>query len=85
MKYSINKKETISDLVCDHSHFCQRVKSLKNHIKVNDYFGTLATVLDLTRQTNEKSIKELQRNNKLLNTLKKDLLFLQENYKITDN
>ncbi|MCK5062161.1 hypothetical protein KAR28_06485 [Candidatus Parcubacteria bacterium] len=48
-----------------------RIKRLKFHIKNNDYFGTLATVLDLVRQS---------KNNKALKNIKDDLIHLQDNY-----
>ena len=53
----------------------ERVKKLKYHIQTGDYFGTLATVLDLMNQTSEKTSKKVQE-------IKKDLLLLQKNYKI---
>ena len=56
-----------------------REKNIKFHIKANDYFGTLATVIGLIIQ--EKQIIEA-RQNKILHNLKDDLVFLQENYKI---
>ena len=48
-----------------------RIKRLEFHIKNNDYFGTLATVLDLVRQS---------KNNKALKNIKNDLIYLQNNY-----
>jgi len=56
------------------------VKNLKFHIQSDDYFGTLATVLDLVRQRidedeNEHEIKSLK-------NVVKDLMYLQERYKI---
>ena len=50
----------------------ERIKSLKFHCKHNDYFGTLATILDLFRQ---------EQNNKF-EKLRDDLMWLQNNYKI---
>lgn len=61
-------------------------KNLNFHLKSNDYFGTLATILDLARQITEQKISELEKINqaqsKLLNGLRDDLMHLQENYKI---
>jgi hypothetical protein len=59
-------------------------KRIEKHIEQNDYFGTLATVLDLACQTLERDKKGLKPNwqIKLLKSLKDDLVFLQENYKI---
>ncbi len=53
-------------------------KSIKFHIKSEDYFGTLATVLSLIKQTPEHINKHI----KLLNKLEQDLMFLQKEYKI---
>lgn len=53
-------------------------ESLKFHIESNDYFGTLATILSLMKQTPENINKHI----KSLNKLEKDLLFLQREYKI---
>jgi len=60
------------------------IKRIEKHIEQNDYFGTLATVLDLARQTLERDKKGSKPNwqIKLLKSLKDDLIFLQENYKI---
>jgi len=54
-------------------------KSLKFHIKSDDYFGTLATILSLVNQ----SLKPKDKTNiKIFSTLEKDLLYLQKEYKI---
>ena len=53
-----------------------RTKSLKFHIENDDYFGTLATVIYLKMQNIEKELKGMER-------LKDDLMYLQNNYKIT--
>jgi hypothetical protein len=53
-------------------------KSVKFHIKSDDYFGTVATVLSLIKQTPEYINKHI----KSLNKLEKDLMFLQKEYKI---
>ena len=53
-----------------------REKRLKFHIENNDYFGTLATVLDLIRQS---------KNNKTLKNIRDDLVYLQKNYSINKN
>ncbi len=59
-------------------------RQVEKHIKQNDYFGTLATVLDLTRQTLEQNKKSPEQNRqiRLLKKLKEELVFLQKNYKI---
>ncbi|MHB8903757.1 MAG: hypothetical protein ACYC40_01475 [Patescibacteria group bacterium] len=56
----------------------------KFHVKNDDYFGTIATILNLLKQ-------EIKKNGplnsaifkKTLNSLEKDLLFLQKNYQIS--
>jgi len=56
-------------------------KSLKFHIKSDDYFGTLATIISLVRQNVEKGeITKL--NIKMLNNAEKDLMFLQGGYRV---
>ncbi|MFA5644477.1 MAG: helix-turn-helix domain-containing protein [Patescibacteria group bacterium] len=57
------------------------ITSLKFHIKSNDYFSTLATILFLIRQNLERN-EHKRLNTKILNKIEKDLLFLQKNYKI---
>jgi len=59
-------------------------KQVKKHIEQDDYFGTLATVLDLARQTLERNRKKPKQNQqiKLLKNLKSELVFLQKNYRI---
>lgn len=73
-------------LVNDKTNGDDRIKNIKFHIKSSDYFGTLASILNLIRQTNRQKNKYPQKiqlmQNKLFKNLKNDLLFLQENYKI---
>jgi len=59
-------------------------KQIKRHIKAEDYFGTLATVLDLARQELEQNKKRPNPNwqIKLLKNLRDNLVYLQENYRI---
>jgi len=57
--------------------------SVKFHVKSEDYFGTIATVLSLLKQ----QIKKDRHLNtavltKTLKNLESDLLFLQKNYRI---
>lgn len=65
-----------------------RKQKIKDHIGFDDYFGTLATILDLKRQNSVYKLKELQRLEKKMETsfknLRDDLMFLQENYKIIE-
>ena len=50
------------------------------HIKQDDYFGTLSTIVELINQDHVLENKgELK---KILNNLKQDLLYLQENFDI---
>jgi hypothetical protein len=65
----------------------KRIERLKNHIKVGDYFGTLATVVDLLAQMSKEHLDsflkfELEKTRQL-EKLKSDLLHLQQNYKIS--
>lgn len=53
-------------------------KSLEFHIKSSDYFGTLATVLSLIKQTSENNKKYIR----IFENIVKDLMYLQNNYKI---
>lgn len=55
-------------------------KNLKFHIESNDYFGTLATVLDLLRQ-NLNPYKQ-KREKKTLEGIVADLGYLQKRHKI---
>ena len=59
-----------------------KIQKLKFHIKSEDYFGTLATVLDLFRlDVLEK--KFIFDKNKMLMQIVENLKYLQDNYKIT--
>ena len=59
----------------------KRRRGLEFHIRINDYFGTLATVLDLLRQDMEQS-DEKQKNTELLRRVRDDLQYLQESHEI---
>ncbi|MFH2104703.1 MAG: hypothetical protein ABII72_00505 [Parcubacteria group bacterium] len=67
-------------VVCD-SEEDQRVEGIKDHVEAGDYFASLATVLDLTSQTVKKTNVT---GDKRLQKLKKDLLYLQKNYRIVE-
>jgi hypothetical protein len=54
------------------------IKSIKFHIKSNDYFGTLATIISMVKQQPEN----IKSNQNILNRLEKQLMFLQNNYRI---
>lgn len=53
-------------------------KSLKFHIKSDDYFGTLATVLSLAEET----ILKNKKHKTIFKRLIKDLMYLQKEYKV---
>lgn len=52
------------------------------HVKSDDYFGTLATVLSLLRQQAKKDGRLKAAALKSLDNLEKDLLLLQKEYRI---
>jgi len=56
-------------------------ESIQFHIRSNDYFGTLATVLDLLRQDAQAGYTE--RHDATLQRLRDDLLYLQHGFCIT--
>ena len=56
-------------------------KSIEFHIAANDYFGTLATTLDLLRQAIEERGYEAE-DAELLRRITDDLLYLQANHTI---
>ncbi len=59
------------------THKSRRQKNIKSHIESGDYFGTLATILDLLRQDWEGLS---QGNEKVLLGLTSDLTYLQAYY-----
>jgi hypothetical protein len=58
-----------------------RQRGLEFHIETGDYFGTLATVLDLSRQTLGQTAREREVADYLERSVV-DLMYLQEHYKI---
>lgn len=75
----MNKKYRITPIL----HLLHDQNSVKFHIKSDDYFGTIATILNLLKQQIKKdSRSDAAVLNKTLNNLEKDLLFLQKNYEI---
>jgi hypothetical protein len=59
----------------------ERKRGIQFHVKNDDYFGTLATVLDLFRQT----LGTTGRERHIATSLEKltaDLIYLQKEYKI---
>ena len=63
----------------------EKIKSLKFHIKSDDYFGTLASVLTIINEKKDSRDKsDLKLIDRILKNTIKDLLFLQKEYKITE-
>jgi hypothetical protein len=54
--------------------------SIQFHIENNDYFGTLATVIDLVSQDLQK--KGQKRNAETLRRLRDNLVYLQRSHRI---
>lgn len=76
-KYSIQADKFIG--------FINDTEDVEFHIDKDDYFGTMATVLDLMKQEKklEKDKKEIdERHIKIMEQLTKDLLFLQRDYRV---
>ena len=57
----------------------ENINSLKFHITSDDYFGTLATIVSLLQQ----DVKLKKKHKKTLEKIQEDLMYLQNNYKIT--
>ena len=60
-----------------------RQRGLEFHIETGDYFGTLATVLDLSRQTLGQTAREREVAGYLEKNVK-DLMYLQAHYQIME-
>ncbi len=76
---SENKKYQIKPLVW----LVKDEASVKFHVKNDDYFGTIATILSLIEQQIKKNdCKNIVVLKKTLKTLGEDLMFLQKNYQI---
>jgi len=54
--------------------------SIQFHIEENDYFGTLATVIDLVSQDLQKNGQN--RNAEILQRLRDNLVYLQRSHRI---
>ncbi len=75
----MNKKYKLTPIL----HLLKDEASVKFHVQSDDYFGTIATVLDLIKQQIKKDgCDNAAVLNKSLKNLKDDLMFLQKNYKI---
>lgn len=59
-------------------------KSTRFHVEQDDYFGTIATILSLIKQSLQKNPRKNSTDfYKTLASLEKDLKYLQKNYQIT--
>ena len=54
---------------------------IESHVEAGDYFGTLATILDLLRQKMDKR-GYVSKDGKILEELRDDLLYLQSHHSI---
>ena len=59
-----------------------RRKQLQFHIEEDDYFATVATVLNLDAEALDKGTLDIVEHSNYLKDLRDELMFLQENYKI---
>ncbi len=58
-------------------------KTTKFHIKSDDYFGTLASILTIINEKKDSHDKsDLKLINKILKNVIKDLIYLQNNFRI---
>lgn len=57
-------------------------KSVKFHVKNDDYFGTIATLLGLIKQEISKSQNNSKKIKTTFDNIEKDFMWLQKNYKI---
>ncbi len=58
--------------------------STRFHVEQDDYFGTIATIISLLKQTlKENPAKQLPDFIATLNNLERDLVWLQNNYQIS--
>ncbi|PIT94680.1 hypothetical protein COT98_02535 [Candidatus Falkowbacteria bacterium CG10_big_fil_rev_8_21_14_0_10_39_9] len=57
--------------------------SIKFHVANDDYFGTMATLLDLLKQAIYKPQPDTKKIKAAFENMEKDFMWLQENYKIS--
>lgn len=57
-------------------------ESVKFHVKNDDYFGTMATLLGLIKQEISKDKDSSKKIKTTFDNIEKDFMWLQENYKI---
>jgi DNA-directed RNA polymerase subunit L len=60
----------------------QDQESVKFHVKNDDYFGTMATLLNLLKQEIYKNNKSEAKVKATFANMEKDFMWLQKNYKI---
>lgn len=78
--YQITAENFVISSYCrDRRFVLNDIARTKRHIKAGDYFGTLATILDLI---DKKVGRATSNQSGRMGELKNDLMFLQENYKI---
>lgn len=70
-------------MIVKKNHKTCNIKSLDFHVQSGDYFGTLATVLSLVKQSDYENMQKININ--ILEKVEKDLMFLQNNYRIIKN
>ncbi len=59
-------------------------KTVKFHIKSNDYFGTLTSILTIINEKKDNPDKsDIKIINRILKNVINDLIYLQNNFKIT--
>lgn len=70
--------------VCDKTE--ESNQKVESHVELDDYFGTLATIVHLITESEEEALNSLlkihRRNQKFLREIKENLMFLHKNYKI---
>ena len=62
----------------------EKVGSVQFHLKFGDYFGTIATILGLLAEEKDPKNEIDKRHARTLRRIQKDLLFLQDHYKIVE-
>ncbi|MBU0648307.1 hypothetical protein KJ855_03960 [Patescibacteria group bacterium] len=78
--YELRNCYTAQNLVYvlrDRSEDGNLAKAIRFHVENDDYFGTMATVIDLYLQINNNKDAK---GDKLLKRLRRDMMYLQDNY-----
>lgn len=79
MNYSISPQRYTSSWMLNDLDRRQE-KQLLGHIQAQDYFGTLATVLDLLKQNHEDTLSTVDI--QAVDEVVEELTYLQDNYRI---